>query len=166
MDPLVARKSRIQEEPVILRTGHGWFPEVNAGSGKAMAFVGIIPARGESVSPGTPTDLVVMDPNTKVKWYLRGKFVPDTATVSSDGRWVAILSEAVPAKGNRGRGLVLLDNMIPGKGEQKITYTYTTDSVPPGPLAMAADGSAIAFVEYSRNHKKAGGPALVVNVIR
>lgn len=165
-DPIATRTRPGSDDPVILRTGNGSFTEVVAGSANAIVYVGTIPPRGETVEPGLPTDLIVMNPETKEKWYLRGRFLGENVAVSTDGRWIAILADEVPARGARGRGLILLDNQIPGKGEQKIAYTYTTETPPPGPLTMASDGSSIAFVEYNPNHDKTGGPALIINVIR
>jgi hypothetical protein len=167
LDPVVADVDAPDAEPYVLKTGSGVVNAAMSACPELAVFLGKIPGKGEAVSAGGPeTHLVAVNPDNGSRWILEGEFLQGSLQASGDGRWIAVLTRALPARAARGRGLLLLDNSARGGGEQKIVYTYSTSTPPPGPLVMAGDGSAIAFVEFKARHDESGSPALVVNVIR
>jgi hypothetical protein len=165
-DPMALKVGESGITAEAIPTGGGRFGEAAAGSAEMVAFLGALPPRGETLAEGAPPNtLAVLNPVSRKKWMLQGTFTPGALEASDDGRWIVVLAEALPARGPRGQGLILIDNNMPGTGDKKIAYTYTSKAAS-GPLTMATDGSAVAFVEFVKVHKKTNGPALVLNVIR
>lgn len=153
--------------PEVLRTGGGVFRDAMCGGSVSAGFLGSLPDKTKTVAAdGMPTTFLALDVASRKKWRVEGMFVAGSLVASADGRWLAVLADQLPARGSRGRGLALFDTRGQGRGEQHIAYTYTTRETPPGIVAMADDGSAIAFGEFRELDKKTHGAALVVNVIR
>ncbi len=173
IDPTVFHLTTPDTPPYVLTTGGGLLAVTGKPAGSVATFVGCVPASTDDDTKAdrqdsldSPNNLITLDLENRRRWRLQGTFLPIPPAVSRNGRWLAALAEAVPDRGPRGRGLLLVDTQSTARGHDRLVYTYSTPSTPLPTLAMALDGSAIAFAEFRPAAEPAGHGAIVVNVIR